>query len=235
MQRWRSLSVLVLVVTAIYLYAFPSATIFYAGTWSSAYRDWVSWSRSACWFFCFEESRTGTAAGKVWLVVSVCGGRGSGIVLIRLGTAHRFKTWLYAHIALVRRGRVFLAAAWLSQEGWLGAEHGVASSCDSLLLLAGHRRNCRRRLVGSGLSRGKTATSCSNPRDLAGDDGARRRRPARQVLPQFRANHGRQVHPLRLFPAIASLRTLPRRHLQAVGKLDAPFFFVQQSVVPQKH
>jgi len=31
MERWRSLGVFVLVVTAIYLYAYPSATLVYAG------------------------------------------------------------------------------------------------------------------------------------------------------------------------------------------------------------
>jgi len=32
MNRWRSLSVFVLVLTAVYLYALPSATIFYFAT-----------------------------------------------------------------------------------------------------------------------------------------------------------------------------------------------------------
>jgi tetratricopeptide (TPR) repeat protein len=43
-----------------------------------------------------------------------------GIALIWLGTPHRLKAWLYAHIALCVLGTLFLSASWLVSKNWLG-------------------------------------------------------------------------------------------------------------------
>jgi tetratricopeptide (TPR) repeat protein len=120
MQRGRSLSVLVLVVTAVYLYAFPTATIFYAGAvllhtglgllavlglllflLRGAGRQ-ESWLARLGWFFFL-------AGGAI------------GIVLIKIGTAHRYNNWLYTHIALCTVGTLLLASAWLASRNWLNA------------------------------------------------------------------------------------------------------------------
>ncbi len=119
MQRWRSLSVLVLTITAIYLFALPSATIFYAANVILHMGLGVIVALGLL-VFLFHGIGTGTLLAKVgWLFLFV--GALAGIVLIRLGTAHRFKIWLYAHIALCVIAVFFLAAAWLSQKNLLGA------------------------------------------------------------------------------------------------------------------
>ncbi len=119
MQRWRWLSVLVLVVTAIYLFAFPSATIFYAANVILHMGLGVLVSLGLL-IFLIRGIGTETLLAKLgWLLLFV--GALAGIVLIRLGTAHRFKLWLYAHIALCVVAVFLLAAAWLAKKGWLGA------------------------------------------------------------------------------------------------------------------
>src|SRR5208283_5228722 len=57
-----------------------------------------------------------------WILLAA--GAAVGLALIRLGTPHRLKAWLYAHIALCTLGVIFLAASWLSARGWLGASFG---------------------------------------------------------------------------------------------------------------
>src|SRR3974390_835256 len=121
MQRWRSLSVLVLTLTAIYLFAFPSATIFYAANVILHMGLGVLVSIGLLIFF-FRGIGTETILAKLgWMFLFA--GALAGIALIRLGTAHRFKTWLYAHIALCVVAVFFLAAAWLSKKRWLGHGH----------------------------------------------------------------------------------------------------------------
>lgn len=119
MQRWRSLSVLVLVITAIYLYAFPSATIFYAGNVVLHMGLGLLVTAGLLIFF-IRGIGTETVLAKIGWVLLFLGGL-SGVVLIRLGTAHRFKMWLYAHIAICVVAVIFLTAAWLAKRGWLGA------------------------------------------------------------------------------------------------------------------
>ena len=133
MQRWRSLSVLVLVVTAIYLYAFPAATIFYAGTVVLHMGLGVLAAAGILIFF-FWGIRAESVLAKIGWVLLFAGGL-TGIVLIRIGTAHRFKLWLYWHIALCVAGAFILAAGWLSKRGWLGARV-MQQALRAVLLLA---------------------------------------------------------------------------------------------------
>src|SRR5580704_146242 len=42
------------------------------------------------------------------------------VLLIYLGTPHRLKNWLYAHIALWTLGVALLALGWLAERGRLG-------------------------------------------------------------------------------------------------------------------
>src|SRR5271157_5473201 len=120
MQRWRSLSVLILAVTAVYLYALPTANIPYAlavllhtglgvlATFSALiflFRGGLSQETSLArlgWYFFL-------VGGALW------------IILIKIGTPHRFRAWLYTHIALCILGVLFLASAWLASRGWLNA------------------------------------------------------------------------------------------------------------------
>lgn len=120
MGRWRSLSVLVLTITAIYLFAFPSATIFYAAN-VILHMGLGVLVAIGLLIFLFRGIGTETILAKIGWVFLFFGAL-AGIVLIRLGTAHRFKTWLYAHIALCVVAVFFLAAAWLSKKRWLGKD-----------------------------------------------------------------------------------------------------------------
>jgi Flp pilus assembly protein TadD len=135
MERWRSLGVLVLVVTAIYLYAYPSATLFFAGAvlLHTGLGVLVSLGLVVFYFRGIDKERLPARFG--WMLFAA--GAALGLVLIRIGTAHRFNNWLYAHIALCTLGVVLLAASWLSAKGWLGV--GVvrrAAGIAGLLLAA---------------------------------------------------------------------------------------------------
>jgi hypothetical protein len=55
----------------------------------------------------------------------------------------------------------------------------------------------------------------------------------RVVLPQFRAGLRQAENSQQVFHGVRFLQALPRRYLQPVVQFGAPFFFVQQSVVPQ--
>jgi Tfp pilus assembly protein PilF len=117
MQRGRSLSVLILAGTAIYLYAFPSATIFYAGVVLLHTGLGLLAILGLLLFF-----MSGAFRGESWLArlgwLFFLAGGAIGIVLVKLGTAHRYNNWLYAHIALSTVGVLLLAAAWLASRSW---------------------------------------------------------------------------------------------------------------------
>ena len=118
MKRWRSLSVLLLALTAIYLYAFPTATIAYAITVLFHTGLGVLLTIGLVFFLFRGLAKEQWLARLGWLFLIP--GAVLGIALIYLGTPHRLKAWLYTHIALCTLAVVFLAAAWLKDRGWLG-------------------------------------------------------------------------------------------------------------------
>jgi Flp pilus assembly protein TadD len=119
MKRWRSLSVLVLAVTALYLYAIPTANIPYAMA-VLLHTGLGVLATLGTLLFLFRG-----LSGESWLArlswVCFLAGGAIGLVLIKLGTAHRFNHWLYAHIALCVVAAVLLACDWLASRGWLNA------------------------------------------------------------------------------------------------------------------
>jgi cytochrome c-type biogenesis protein CcmH/NrfG len=119
MKRWRSLSVLVLALTAVYLYAFPTATISYAVTVLLHTGVGVLLTLGLVVFLFRGLWQEGWLARIGWVLLAP--GAVLGVGLIYLGTPHRFKAWLYIHIALCSVGAVLLACAWLNERGWLGA------------------------------------------------------------------------------------------------------------------
>jgi len=135
MERWRSLGVFVLVVTAIYLYAYPSATLFIAGAVLLHTGLGLLVSLGLVVFFFRGIGKERLLARLGWMLFAA--GAALGLVLVRIGTAHRFNNWLYAHIALCSLGVILLAASWLSAKGWVGV--GVvrqATGIAGLLLVA---------------------------------------------------------------------------------------------------
>jgi tetratricopeptide (TPR) repeat protein len=118
MQRWRSLGVWILAVTAVYLYAYPTATILYAGTvlLHTGVGALATLGLTAYMFRGLNKERWLARAG--WIVL-LAGGV-LGVILIRIGTPHRLKGWLYAHIALCCVAVVLLGASWIADRGWVG-------------------------------------------------------------------------------------------------------------------
>jgi len=119
MKRWRSLSVFVLAVTAAYLYGFPTATLVYAGAVLFHTGLGVILTLGLCVFFIQGIGKEGPGARFGWLLLAA--GAILGLALIYLGTPHRLKAWLYAHIALCVAGVLLLVASWMGERGWLGA------------------------------------------------------------------------------------------------------------------
>ncbi len=118
MKRWRSLSVLVLVVTAVYLYALPSATIFYFVNVALHSGLGVVVALGLL-IYLFRGLGNDSLLAKSGCLL-LAAGAALGIVLIFIGTPHRFKMWLYAHIALCALAVILLATEWISHRGWLG-------------------------------------------------------------------------------------------------------------------
>jgi Flp pilus assembly protein TadD len=132
-ERWRSRSVVALALSAIYLYSYPSATITYGVV--DLFHITVGLLLAILLLpFLLTLLRSGSVLARVgWLVLAA--GTLLGIALIRLGTPHRLKAWLYAHIALCVIGTLFLAASWLLSKGWLGATFAQQSMRFAALVL----------------------------------------------------------------------------------------------------
>ena len=124
MNRWRSRILFLLAITSVYLYAFPSATILYSGVLLFHLGAGLlltillipfvlRWWREVC-----LTNRIG------WSLLSL--GAILGIVLIKIGTPHRLRTWLYVHIALCVVGVFLLALSWMSSRNWFGAGIGAS-------------------------------------------------------------------------------------------------------------
>src|SRR5467141_2427703 len=98
MRRWRSLSVLVLTVTAVYLYAFPAANIPYAVAVLLHTALGVLATVGILFFLFKGVNGEPRLARFAWLFILP--GGALAIILIKIATPHRLKFWLYAHIAL---------------------------------------------------------------------------------------------------------------------------------------
>jgi Tfp pilus assembly protein PilF len=133
MQRWRSLSVLFLVITAVYLYAAPVATLFYAGTVLLHTGLGLFAVLGLLLFLLRGLLKQESWLARIGWIFFFVGGA-IGLVLIKIGAAHRYNNWLYAHIALCAIGVLFLASAWLSSRNWLNS--GIAQQSVRLALLA---------------------------------------------------------------------------------------------------
>lgn len=134
MKRWRSLSVFVLSLTAVYLYAIPTATILYAGA-VLLHTGLGVLATLGLLVFLFRGLSGESLAARFGYVLLLAGGL-LGIVLIKIGTPHRLKMWLYAHIALCVLGVIFLTASWIAERGWLSANLLQKTAAFVLVLLA---------------------------------------------------------------------------------------------------
>lgn len=137
MDGWRSRGVAALALSAVFLYGYPSATIFYAGL--ILFHAFAGILLALLLLpFLFRVLRQSSAAGKLGWTFLACG-TALGVVLVKIGTPHRLRYWLYAHIALSALGVLLLAAAWMQSRGWLGigAAQVALRSTALLLVFAG--------------------------------------------------------------------------------------------------
>ncbi|HEY2458549.1 MAG TPA: tetratricopeptide repeat protein [Candidatus Acidoferrum sp.] len=137
MKRWRSLSVFVLVISAAYLYALPSATIFYFAAVVLHAGVGILFAAGLLLFLFRGLTKESWLARIGWIILAA--GTALGLLLIYLGTPHRFRTWLYAHIALCSLGVIFLVLAWMSAQDWIGSGLGkrIAALVGLVLLTVG--------------------------------------------------------------------------------------------------
>ena len=137
MKRWRSLSVFVLVISAAYLYALPSATIFYFAAVVLHAGVGILFAVGLLLFLFRGLAKESWLARIGWILLAA--GAVLGLVLISLGTPHRFETWLYAHIALCSLGVIFLVLAWMSAHDWMGHGFGkrIAAFAGLVVLTVG--------------------------------------------------------------------------------------------------
>src|SRR2546423_280704 len=117
-KRWLSRILVALTLSAVYLYGYPSATIFYFIV--DLLHVAIGMVLAILLFFCLARLLPReTLLGRLgWF--SLAAGALLGMVLIKTGTPLRLKPWLYAHIALCVLGALFLAISWLISIGWLG-------------------------------------------------------------------------------------------------------------------
>src|SRR5215831_3755103 len=115
-RRWLTRLIIFLALTAAYLYGYPSATITYAAV------DLLHIAAGAVmtllllvYFFRLIRVEA-TLARLGWICLAA--GAFLGCVLIKIGTPHRLRAWLFAHIGLCLLGTLLLAAAWCDSKEW---------------------------------------------------------------------------------------------------------------------
>src|SRR2546426_1005737 len=117
-KRWLSRILVALLVSAIYLYGYPSATISYFAVDLLHVAIGIVLTILLI-FYIVRLFRNESLLARLGCL-SLAVGAILGIVLIKIGTPLRLKPWLYAHIALCVLGTLFLTTSWLISKGWLG-------------------------------------------------------------------------------------------------------------------
>jgi Flp pilus assembly protein TadD len=136
MSRWRFGLLLVLTLSAIYLYAFPTAAGLFGVIYAGGVLLHVSTGILVAILLIpilrqvFQDGPPGIRVG--WALLAA--GTVLGLLLIKIGTPNRFRTWLYLHIALCSAGVLLVGASWLARRGWLG--RGFAGATANIVALA---------------------------------------------------------------------------------------------------
>src|SRR5882724_8427402 len=117
-KRWLLRIVAALTLSAVYLYGYPSAAISYFVVDLLHVAIGIVVAILLLVFAGRLLREESLLARLGWISLAL--GTILGLVLIKIGTPLRLKTWLYAHIALCVVGALFLATSWLISKGWLG-------------------------------------------------------------------------------------------------------------------
>src|SRR5215468_2109850 len=118
---WRGL--LLLAVSAVYLYAFPSATLLYETMVLLHAVGGVLFSLLLAWVLLLHFKDEPSLGKAGWILLAA--GAALGLLLLRTGTPQRLRNWMYAHMALCTLGALFATGAWLRKRGWLGGNPGA--------------------------------------------------------------------------------------------------------------
>jgi len=115
---WRPRILFLLAITSIYLYGFPAATLAYSAVLLFHLGAGLALTVLMVPYFvrCWREQKFANRLG--WSLLAL--GAILGIALIKIGTPHRLKQWLFAHIALCVAGLFFLAFSWMGNRKWFG-------------------------------------------------------------------------------------------------------------------
>jgi Flp pilus assembly protein TadD len=108
-----------LALSALYLYAYPTASLFYAAIVLFHVVAGIAFTFLLARHLAHSLKNDAILARLGWGLLAA--GAILGIILIKIGTPHRLKAWLYAHIALCVVGTLFVVASWLASRGKLGA------------------------------------------------------------------------------------------------------------------
>src|SRR5262249_26314628 len=120
LPTWLLRCLIFLVVTAVYLYGFPAATLFYETLVLLHVAVGSALSAMLAWLLLRKLESESVPAKLGWLLLTA--GAVLGLILIRIGTPNRLRDWLYAHIALCAAGALLVATSWMAKRGWLGGD-----------------------------------------------------------------------------------------------------------------
>jgi len=131
-KRWLARILIALACSAFYLYAYPSATISYAAVDLFHVLAGVLFSILLLALLLRLLPGETAVARLGWVLLAA--GAILGLALIKVGTPHRLKAWLFTHIALCVIGTLFVAFSWLASRGWV--ERTIASRAMGFAMLA---------------------------------------------------------------------------------------------------
>ncbi|HET8926141.1 MAG TPA: tetratricopeptide repeat protein [Candidatus Acidoferrum sp.] len=117
-ERWLPHVLVALALSAVYLYAYPSATISYAVLDLFHIAAGIFFIVLLLFTLIRLLPKASSLARLGWILLAA--GGLLGIVLIKIGTPIRLRIWLYAHIALCVMGTLFVLASWVLSLGWFG-------------------------------------------------------------------------------------------------------------------
>jgi Flp pilus assembly protein TadD len=128
---------IVLSVSACYLYSFPQPSVFYA---TIVLLHVVAGVTAALLLavFIFRLLRNGSVASRLgWLLVAA--GAAVGLILIKTGTPRAEWNLLYAHMLMSLAGGGIVLAEWAGEHGWLapGIGNSIIRCAICLLVLGG--------------------------------------------------------------------------------------------------
>jgi hypothetical protein len=141
MKRWRFHSVLILAITAVYLYAYPSPTIFYFANVGLHMGLGILASLGLLVFLFREFPRESLLAKLGWLLLVP--GAAVGIALIKLGTPLALRAHRTLQLGGCTAGNVVADSARLPWYRSTAASVGICTCA------RGGGRNCHRLLVGT--------------------------------------------------------------------------------------